>query len=382
MPTFLKERDKMLLKVQEYLQSKSLSDLQDELGIRCNVYSDRVVLNYHQLDSPKFHPIVKECRGLILSLPEYKILNKTFNRFYNFNEDPDRESFDFQNSYLLEKLDGTLISVYHDGIKWCVATRNTAFSEGSCNHTTDQTFYELFCKCVSSTFFDDLEQYVHKKYCLSFELTSPENKVVKTYSTYSITPLLITCKTTLKEIYDPENLRQLAEKLKCRSPETMFPCRDLDGRKKEHVFDSLNRLFVTDEGYVLTSHTSNWRVKIKNPRYLAIAHMRNNGEISIKRICYLVCTNDHVEYLNYFPEDKVHFEKYIEAFHQARMEIKSNRHILEIEDQKEFALAVNHLRCKHVLFWMRKNKTSKIGPFFHDWKRLEGYEDFLSKYVE
>lgn len=382
MPTYLKERDKMLLKVQEYLQTKSLSDLQDELGILCNVYSDRVVLNYHQLDSPKFHPIVKECRGLILSLPKYEILNKTFNRFYNLNEDPNGKSFDFKNSYLFEKLDGTLISVYHDGQKWCVATRNTAFAEGSCNHDTDQTFYELFCKCVSSTFFDDLNKFVSKKHCISFELTSPENKVVKTYSDYQVTPLLIACKETLKEIYDPESLRQLSEKLQCRKPNVLFSHIDNNERSGAEIMDSLYKLNTTDEGYVLTSHASNWRVKIKNPRYLAIAHMRNDGEISIKRICYLVCTNDHVEYLNYFPEDKVHFEKYIEAFHQARMEIKSNRHMLEIENQKEFALAINHLRCKHVLFWMRKNKTSKIGPFFHDWKRLESYEDFLNKYVE
>jgi hypothetical protein len=63
-----------------------LEDLENELGIVITRYDDRVVLNYSQIDSQKFHPICDECRGLILSLPNYEILSRPFDRFYNLQE--------------------------------------------------------------------------------------------------------------------------------------------------------------------------------------------------------------------------------------------------------------------------------------------------------
>jgi tRNA splicing ligase len=49
--------------------------------------SGLVVLNYNQINSPKYDPIVMECRGLILdSKDSWKIVAKSFRRFFNYGE--------------------------------------------------------------------------------------------------------------------------------------------------------------------------------------------------------------------------------------------------------------------------------------------------------
>lgn len=75
-----------MLEVQKYLQTHTLDDLEKDFGIGFKVYDDRVILKYRINSTPKFHPIVRECRGLILSLPDYKILARGFDRFYNYGE--------------------------------------------------------------------------------------------------------------------------------------------------------------------------------------------------------------------------------------------------------------------------------------------------------
>lgn len=69
------------MKVQEYLRDKNdplqaLAVLKEELGIRYKVYEEDgiVILDYDQIESPKTHPIVIECRSLILSYPEFDVV--------------------------------------------------------------------------------------------------------------------------------------------------------------------------------------------------------------------------------------------------------------------------------------------------------------------
>ena len=53
--------------VQEQLRQYGPEHLSNTLGIKFTYGDDnRVILNYNQIDSPKNHPVVKECRGLVL----------------------------------------------------------------------------------------------------------------------------------------------------------------------------------------------------------------------------------------------------------------------------------------------------------------------------
>jgi len=58
-----------MFEVQKFLRDgNSLDDLANDLGIKVTKHETKplVILNYDQIESPKTHQIVRECRGLIL----------------------------------------------------------------------------------------------------------------------------------------------------------------------------------------------------------------------------------------------------------------------------------------------------------------------------
>jgi hypothetical protein len=77
------------LQVQEYLHSgKSWANLTDELGIKVVFHPSLplVTVNYDQIESPKTHPIVRECRGLVLHRQTFDLVARSFPRFFNWGE--------------------------------------------------------------------------------------------------------------------------------------------------------------------------------------------------------------------------------------------------------------------------------------------------------
>ena len=125
-----------MLEVQKYLQTKTLENLTEELGIRCKVYEEEniVLLDYDQIESPKTHPIVRECRSLILALSDFSIVSRKFDRFFNHGEALEYYSdFSFENAVAFEKADGSLIGVYYNPFtnRWDISTRGMAKAEGS-----------------------------------------------------------------------------------------------------------------------------------------------------------------------------------------------------------------------------------------------------------
>jgi hypothetical protein len=355
-----------MLKVIDYIRANGLEALKDNLGIEVREYPDRIVLNYSQIDSPKFDPIVRECRGLILSLPDLKILSITFGRFFNYGEDPESDQFDVASAVAYEKVDGSLLHVYHDGAKWNVATRGTAYAEGETrlDGFTFANVFELALDVPVNVAFRDMPtQNVYV-----FELTSPYSRVVKPYE-LGIYPLIIKDKNTLQEICDQDEIQKQLENLYFpdgKSPairySKIYPFSSFD-----EILESMKELNAFDEGYVCVykHHKGNghhWRLKIKSPQYLAIAHLRGNGVLSTKRVVALVFMNEYDEYLATFEEDRVIFQPYIDAFARMVEDIHAvYDSVKNIQDQKEFALKVKDHPCSGVLFRLRKGDSiSKI----------------------
>jgi len=336
--------------IQEYLKDNTLEDLENEFGIKNRLYDDRVVLNYSQIDSPKNDPIVRECRGLILSIPDFKILSRTFDRFYNYGEDQESKNFDILNSYIDEKVDGSLCPVYHDGEKWQVATRGTAYAEGEVNKS-NKTFREIFIKTIGGDP-NDIFHDVNKDYTIIFELVSPESRVVKPYQEACVYLIEIRNKKTGDFIGVEESFNwDMPDCVKWKYPE-QFGFKTWD-----NIFHSMEKLSAMDEGYVAickntpANHNSNkWRLKVKNPSYLAIANLRLNGLINEKRIILLVLMNDQAEYLQYFPEDQKEFDPYIKAYQDMKNEIYDLWFkYKDIENQKEFALSIRLSGKKYII---------------------------------
>ncbi len=368
-----------MLKVQEYLLEHGIQKLQDEFHIKVKDYEDRVVLNYNQIDSPRFHPIVDECRGLILWKKNWEVAAQSFNRFYNVGEDPRTNEFPVHDpkTRIEEKIDGSIISLYYDrtNSKWQPATRSMAFAEGQT--IWGNTFNQVFLKAIEKTCVTEFLEFVTKNgkhfgYTYVFELVSPETRVVTPFNNYDV--YLIGARDEFGKEFNGCELYGAAGNMGVKRPES-FNFKSID-----EMVQMANELPSMQEGFVIVNEprdTNNfWRIKCKNTKYLAIAHMRSNGIISPKRILELVMKNDHYEYIGYFPEDKKYFD-FIDVLYNKSFE--SVKKIWEeaknIENQKEFALYIIPL-CKYdwqkgVLFNMKKGVSLEDAMRNCEPKKLE-----------
>ena len=372
------------MEVQKYLKENGLDSLVNEFKIKVNDYPDRVVLNYDQIESPRFNPIVDECRALILRKERWEVMARSFNRFYNMGEgvqqskdgtnmqrivrginnecffDYHVQQFPFEDCRIENKLDGSLLTLYHDGDKWCVSTRKMAFAEGTTE--TGQQFAEIFWGVAKqydllSKLFDNP---TYKNYSLVFELTGPANRIVTPYDKPDITLIGV---RDLKDLHTREfngdELNNIALELELNRPGTIH-INDAEGLKY-----FVEHLPSMDEGVVLVCESkisSHWRLKLKNSKFVAIANMRANGNISPKRILKLVMENDHHEYKKYFPEDTKYFDLVEKEYNDTIERIEGiYKKYSSIESQKDFALSIipetKYSFEKGVLFSARKNGT-------------------------
>jgi len=145
------------------------------------------IYNYNQnVLVPRGDPIIRMCRGIVLR-EDGTIVNYPFDRFFNFHE-ADCDEVDIENADILEKLDGSLISVWYTGTEWEVTTRGSFYPNDNA-HNFKETFCELFNE------FDKLD----KNYCYQFELCSSLNRIVTSYEKEFITLLGARDINTLEE---------------------------------------------------------------------------------------------------------------------------------------------------------------------------------------
>tara|TARA_R110000824_G_scaffold12226_6_gene53535 strand:- start:3866 stop:5113 length:1248 start_codon:yes stop_codon:yes gene_type:complete len=404
------------MKVIDYLSSHTIDQLKEEFSIIVTDYPDRVVLNYNQIDSPRFHPIVDECRALILRKPggfllgmpvkgNWYVMARSFNRFYNIGEGhakgvdqvrlaEEEETivpFNFANGRIYDKLDGSLMSVYHDGDDWHVSTRKMAFAEGK--SSWGRSFSEIFWEVANKKY--DLKNKLnghwgkYKNSTLVFELTGPENRVVTPYTEADITLLTVRDNKSDKE-HSPMDVDAMAMGLKVPRP------KQYTAKSAEDLVELVSKFPTMEEGVVIildgniisSDCESINRIKCKNPQFVAIAHMRENGNISPKNVLRLIMVNEHHEYLKYFADDKPYFDfvesQYKEAVERIKKVYNNNKGIVE---QKEFALSIMpetvYTFEKGIIFSLRKNEVevedllAKVGP-----KKIADGMDLKEKFLK
>lgn len=371
-----------MLNAQKYLKKNDLQRLVDEFHIVITDYSDRICLNYSQIDSPTFHPVCDECRGLILRKDSWEVLARSFDRFYNIDQsvspqwitpnhmyqrvpssfatEASYDVFDLSKARYEEKRDGSLLTYYFDGEKWNVATRKRAFAEGEGNW--GRSFADIFKEASSKT---QLNRFLTngghqglpaKDYTYIFELTSPETRVVTPYPDIKITLIgARSKKDDMRELFSSE-LDAVANLMEVDRPKLY------NAKNYEELIALVNSFPTLDEGVVgliERPNGSHFRIKVKNPKYLAVAHMRSNGNISPKSIMELVMKNEQHEYLKYFESDQKYFTFIEEELAAAKDNIaqvyEKNK---DIVDQKAFALAIMEETKQSfengILFTMRK----------------------------
>lgn len=359
---------KIYMKVVEYLRKNGIDKLVEEYSIKVREYTQKgdfveagtyndgnfIILNYDQINSrPVTHPIIRECRSLILLLPNFEVVSRSFDRFYNIHEsDPEKPVLDYNEMIVYEKLDGSLINVFcHEG-EWLLSTR---FTFGEAETGNGNSFKDLFISTLGDTLnnkFKALPQW----HTYIFEFTSPENRIVTPYYTPNITLLAMRDKEDghYWQRDSDTALESIANILGISTPKVYnFSSIDL-------IQESMGELNPLDEGYVCYFPSIGYRVKIKNPSYIVIHSKRMNGNMTVKNILKIIFDNETDEFLSYFPEDAPSFEVYQNA---VKALLKSIQDDLDrynsIENQKEFALKIKDLPYFMILFNMRKHKIER-----------------------
>ena len=338
-----------MLNVQAYLRGgKPASALSSELGIGLFAHPDLPLVGLkYEGHAPKDHPIVRECRGLVLEAESWDVVAKPFDRFYNAGEAPEAFArFRWDRSICQAKEDGSLLIVYAYRGAWHVNTSRSFGLETIAR--ARRTWAELFWTAsgLDAARLDPAFTHI-------FELCSPYNQVVRPYLKPSAFLLTLFDPATCREL-PAEDVAAEAARLGALRPEA-FALRSPD--EVAAFLAEKERVDPTFEGVIIRDDTD-VRFKIKTKTYLAAHHAEGGNLLHPRRLIPLILAGEKDEAVAYFPglqevADRV--ESGLEReWGRLRDLWEAN---WRIEDQGEFARAiVGKTPFPGLLFQLRRSK--------------------------
>jgi hypothetical protein len=288
----------MELAIQKYLRKFGFDKTVNDFKLKVRDYDNKVLLKYDQLVSPTLMsaPEMQDCRGVVLEKGTWKVMSLAFRKFFNHGES-NASRIDWSSAQVLEKLDGTMIQVYWDwnAKTWFAATTGTANGEGEVNNKEKTTFNMLFWDTLKNKYGVTPERF-SAGYIYVFELTTPYNIVVKPHAESSTTMVTMRIVETLEEVAFSA-VEDTAKRLGIPSVKVF----DLNTTNVGGLIKTFETMPWSEEGYVVCDHTFS-RVKIKNPAYVAVHHLK--GKTAEHNIMTIVKANEIEEFMTTFPERK------------------------------------------------------------------------------
>lgn len=319
-----------LLHIQKWLLENGgdWAKLDAEYGITAKHHPEYPLtkLVYSQIDSPKMHPMVQECRGLVIGKHTYGIEAMCFNRFFNLGEaDEITSKFDWSDFTSLEKLDGSLIIVFWNIYSgdWQITTKGS-FAEGEIQGGCPK--WDDLVKSLIGDRLKGLEGAI--QFTFIFELCSLYNKVVREYKEPKL--VLLGMFDGITEIepleldferprqYHFKSLDEVKEFIRCQ----------------ESIDPTFEGLVVKDKNGL--------RLKIKSSTYVALHQLKGNDNLFLtKNLLPFILAGETEEVITYFPEckEKVDFLQG-ELDYMMSVLLQLWEDFSGLESQKEFALAI------------------------------------------
>lgn len=357
------------MKVIEFLKEHGLEELEKKYAIKSNRHAGHpnlVQLKYNQIDSPMEERIVQECRGIILDEDnDWGLVALPYLKFFNYGEGHAAE-LDWETARVYEKLDGSLMTLYHYKEEWHVASSGMPDARGEVMGLSF-TFHELFWRVWNERGYE-LPKDTSR--CYMFELMTPYNRVVVQHAENRLVLHGTRCMETLEELC-PEfaSLDYSWEFVRARRLGTI-----------EDIVRSAAEIDPMEgEGYVVSDAAFN-RIKVKSPQYVALAHIKDN--LSLRRLLEIIRVNESAEFLTYFPEFE---EEYYDVKGRYDMLVEETEsfynEIKDIEEQKAFAAEATTKKYSGALFALRANKTNSLQEFFAN-MHIKNLEKMLGIRVE
>jgi len=339
-----------MLEIQKYLKENSPESLEEKFKINVKshpCYSNLLLFKYG-LKSPFSEEIVRESRGLILDRDDnWKVICMTYKKFFNYG-DFHEDKVDWPTAICQEKVDGSLIQMYHYDGKWNIATSGTPDASGRLP-VGETTYSDLFWNTWKDKGYQ-LPSEEDKQLCFAFELVSPYNRNIVRYEEPDIYLHGVRHRDFLIEF----SVKNAGLHYQWKTVKEYELIKDI-----EEILRIVKEIDPTEgEGFVVVDENYN-RVKIKSPQYITLARMKQG--ISVKRMIDLMRANKHLEFIEKFPEyGAMHrkilaeYEEIVRSLNKKWLEVK------EIDDRKEFALEAGKHRLSGILFNMKDKKIRSI----------------------
>lgn len=269
-----------------------------------------VLLKYNQLASDFSNEIVRECRGAIFYIPAgghewADVVCYPFDKFGNYGESYVPE-IDWNSARVLEKVDGSLIKLWHHKNEWHVSTNGCIDARKALTSVEGVSFYDVFNRALLKTgnpeiFFATLDI----NYTYMFELVSPETRVTIEYPEPALYYLGERFMCTHQE-------RAVTTHTPYRAQFLKFP--------KEYYLTTLedcikvaNEMGADEEGFVVCDKYFN-RIKVKSPEYLIASKIRNNNVITTRRVVEAMRANLLDDFYAYAPDYKENIDSIVAAY--------------------------------------------------------------------
>lgn len=319
-------------------KSESIEKFAEDNLLKIATQDNKYILNYSEqiLWTPKSW-ISHYCRWLTLqwSPNNYKIIAKSFDRFYHLNENPEylTERFDTSKPFEVQfKYDGSIILSYMYDHTHQIQTR-WSFCSTPVSTSYHGTFKDLFIESKKDMIrLDEWETEI-------YELCSPHNQVVDFYSdTFSITLGVVrTDGTERKDVFNGEKYQ---------------------ASSIEEVLELIKTLKPTQEWFVLAQWDEERqkyiRIKFKTQTWTELSHF-SSGLVSKEWLWNVVFSEEVWEVSAIFPHLKDILEELSHKYHQTIVDAEEMYDLHKhIENQKEFAMVVKDHDFAPIMFWMRK----------------------------
>ena len=338
--------------LQEHLRTYGLASVCELFDIKSKPhpkYPNLVQLKYSQIDSDMSEPVVQACRGIVLdSENDWDVACHVFDKFFN-QGDSRCNDLDWPSAKVFEKMDGSLVQLFHYDDAWHMTTSGSPDGGGivfNFTKTATMTFSDLFWQTWEELKYNSPQ---NPDICYSFELCTPYNRVVVDTQDSRIVLLGARNRKTHKEITVKEasagknweaveeyNLKNLTEVL--ATLEDMNP--------------------YEQEGYVVCDKSFN-RTKIKSPKYVAVHHAI--GCLSPRNLLEVIRKGEGPEFLAHFKEFKKAYDEIKDKYDKLVLSIEEDyEKVKHIEDQKEFAAAALAFDVPSALFTLKNGRSHSV----------------------
>lgn len=298
-----------------------------------------ISLKYNQIESPMFEPCVEDCRGLVVREDDpTQIVCMGYRKFWNLGEKY-ADVIDWQTARIMEKLDGSLMTLYaHEG-RWCVASSGHPTAGGNFGDEAG-TFADAFWSTWHALGYRLPD--IDRGFYYAFEFCAPNNRIVVRYDR----PRLVLHGARSADDLTERGHAWLTSEGAAHGWEVVkaWPA----ASASQAVADAAATDPMALEGFVVVDAAFR-RVKIKNPRYVEIHHLRGNR--SPRAVVELWKSGEAGEVLAHFPEMAADFAAVTGPIEQA---ITRTGHAWRkhagINDRKAFAAEVKAEPFASVLF--------------------------------